>query len=68
MLFFLIKISESITYSIEICLKFMGKMVEFYNGINERHFGIRDWWQPKNLENGQFEKNHKINMFKFTPN
>lgn len=31
-------------------------MVELYNGINERHFGIRDWWQPKNLENGQFEK------------
>jgi len=29
-------------------------MVELYNGINERHFGIRDWWQPKNLEDGQF--------------
>jgi hypothetical protein len=43
-------------------------MVELYNGINERHFGIRDWWQPKNLENEQFEKNHQIKMFKFTPN
>jgi hypothetical protein len=43
-------------------------MVELYNGINERHFGIRDWWQPQNLEDGQFEKNHQIKMFKFTPN